>query len=143
MVIVGTQDIYDEQGNLVSSTNIHSNLLEAKKAQIMYCFNLIESFACEKFSPRDREQFLAILARIQILKMQNISHYKIDYVFQVVESWLAFGEDCLLLYETLKQEILAKDNVDDVILIAPDFSNIFIPQKVATGSLIQQLREVS
>jgi hypothetical protein len=142
-MIVGTQDMYNEQGQLVSSTPIHSDLLEAKKAQILYCFNLVESFACEKFSPRDREQFLAILARIQILKMQNISHFRIDYVFQVVESWLAFGEDCLLLYENCKQEILAKTSVDDVILVAPDFSNIFIPLKVATGYLIQELRNLA
>jgi hypothetical protein len=118
-------------------------LLEAKKAQIMYCFNLIESFACENCSPRDREQYLALLARVQIFKMQNITHANIDFVFQTVEAWLAFGEDCLLLYENLKQEILLKTSVEDVLTVFPDFSTIYKPARVSTGYLVKTLREVT
>jgi hypothetical protein len=120
-----------------------SNLNTIKESKIMMLQIDIKSFMNSHCLQVEVESFLAILARIQILRMKNIVHQNIDYVFQVAESWLKFGEDCLLLYETLKQEVLAKDNVDDVILVAPDFSNIFIPQKVATGYLIQQLRNLA
>ena len=140
-MIVGTQDIYNEQGQLVSSTPIHSDLLEAKKAQVMYCFNLVESFACDKFPPRDREHYLALLARIQLMRSNNSENAHISTVAIIAENWLKFGEDCLVLFEELKNSIFQCSTVEEVITIAPDFSTIYIPNKASVGSLISLLRQ--
>jgi hypothetical protein len=120
-----------------------SNLNTIKESKIMMLQIDIKSFMESHCLQVEVESFLAILARIQILKMQNISHQNIDYVFQVAESWLTFGEDCLLLYETLKQEILAKTSVEDVLTVVPDFSTIYKPARVSTGYLVKTLREVT
>jgi hypothetical protein len=139
-IITGYHQIYSENGELLSSSPIYSDIQIAKEKQIERIIEIITTFVESNFSRIEREQLLAINARLSINSMKGIANTHQE-VFQYVDECLKFVEDMSLYSMSLSLQVMASVDHDSIVSIFPDFNDVVIPTKKSVAYLIQKLRE--